>query len=95
MHKMRLIKNFMNFFGCNKQIKIISAMTPKQDYYYSSQKGNRVFSLALQPIEFPFVTATSKTDQQAIDNILSKYNRCDFIEQWLKYKNAAERMGGF
>lgn len=89
-------KKLYELFGCNeKKIKIISAMTPKQDYYYSSQKGNRVFSLALQPIEFPFVTATSKTDQQAIDNILSKYNRCDFIEQWLKYKNAAEEWEDF
>lgn len=37
-------KKLYELFGCNeKQIKIISAMTPKQDYYYSSQKGNRVF----------------------------------------------------
>ena len=74
-------------FGCNaQQIRIIAQMTPKQDYYYSSIKGNRVFRLALQPMEIPFVTSTAKSDQQQIDYILRQYNREQFVEQWLKYK---------
>lgn len=78
-------------FGCNeKQIDIISSMTPKQDYYYSSEKGNRVFRLALQPAEIPFVTATAKADQQAMNKILQEYDRKAFIEHWLKYKGCKE-----
>ena len=83
-------------FGCNdKQVDIISSMTRKQDYYYSSIKGNRVFRLALQAAELPFVTATSKSDQIAMDKILAEYDRKDFIEQWLKYKGFIEEWEDF
>ena len=76
-------------FGCNeRQIQIISTMTPKRDYYYSSDKGNRLFQLALQPAEIPFVTATAKTDQLAMNRILASGNKESFVEQWFKYKDA-------
>ena len=89
-------KTLYEAFGCNeKQIKIIASMTPKQDYYYSSEKGNRVFRLALQPIELAFVTATSKTDQQLMDKILQKHNKIDFVEHWLKAKGYEEEWMDF
>lgn len=76
-------------FGCNeRQIQIISTMTPKRDYYYSSDKGNRLFQLALQPAEIPFVTATAKTDQLAMNRILASGSKESFVEQWFKYKDA-------
>ena len=81
-------------FGLNEQqIGIVRSMTPKQDYYYSSQKGNRIFQLALRPSELPFVTATSKQDQQAIDRILLdepgiyQGDRETFIRKWFEYKD--------
>lgn len=76
-------------FGCNDtQINIIASMTPKRDYYYSSSKGNRIFQLALQPMELAFVTSTAKSDQQAIDQILQSHSTTDeFIEEWLKFKD--------
>ena len=78
-------------FGCNeKQMDIIANMEPKRDYYYSSEKGNRIFRLALQPIELPFVTATAKKDQQAMDSILQSAGRESFIEEWLKYKDCQD-----
>lgn len=79
-------------FGCNdRQIEIIAEeMTKKQDYYYSSEKENRIFRLALQPIELPFVTATSKTDQQAMNHILEMDEQDQFIEKWLAYKDAED-----
>ena len=89
-------KELYQAFGCNeKQVEIITGMTPKQDYYYSSPKGNRVFKLALRKSELAFVTATSKSDQQAMDNILSQYDRKDFIEQWFKYKNLEDEWNDF
>lgn len=76
-------------FGCNEtQINIISQMTPKQDYYYFSERGNRIFQLALQPIEIPFVTSTSKSDQLAINKILEKGDPKEFVHDWLIYKGA-------
>lgn len=74
-------------FGCNEtQIQIISQMTPKQDYYYASDRGNRIFSLALQPAELPFVTATAKTDQLKMNEILANGRRDEFIHDWFVYK---------
>ena len=76
-------------FGCNeRQIEIIASMTPKQDYYYSSDKGNRRFQLALQPAEIPFVTATAKADQLAMDRILAMGGKEDFVEKWYLHKGA-------
>ena len=65
-------------------------MTKKQDYYYSSEKGNRVFRLALRPAEIPFVTATSKQDQQEINRILQERGREHFVEEWFRHKGFAE-----
>ncbi|MEF2772963.1 MAG: conjugal transfer protein TrbE [Megasphaera massiliensis] len=79
-------------FGCNdRQIEIISSITPKQDYYYScEQKGNRIFSLALQPSELPFVTATGKSDQQAMNQMIAAGKMDRFVEEWYLYKGAEE-----
>lgn len=75
-------------FGCNyQQVKLIAQMQAKRDYYYASPKGNRIFQLALQPIELPFVTATAKSDQLAMDQILARYPREEFVGHWLKYKD--------
>lgn len=74
-------------FGCNsRQIELISEMTPKRDYYYSSEKGNRVFRLALQPAELPFITATNKSDQQEMNRMVADGRINNFVEEWLKYK---------
>lgn len=76
-------------FGLNeREIDLIASIIPKQDYYYSSQKGNRVFQLSLKPSELPFVTATAKTDQLAIDKIIKEGHRDDFIQYWLQFKEA-------
>ena len=84
-------------FGLNaQQISLIRQMRPKQDYYYSSQRGNRIFALALRASEAAFVTATNKTDQQAMDALLKKYpeisegNRDIFIREWFRYKGMDE-----
>uniref|UniRef100_UPI00288A3A7A TraG/VirB4 family ATPase n=1 Tax=Selenomonas artemidis TaxID=671224 RepID=UPI00288A3A7A len=84
-------KELYKLFNCNeRQVELIANMTPKQDYYYSSEKGNRIFRLALRPIEIPFVTATAKSDQQAINDILNAGDRDRFIEKWLAYKSASD-----
>lgn len=84
-------KELYNSFGCNdRQISIISSLTPKQDYYYSSQKGNRVFQLALRQAEIPFVTATAKTDQIAMNQYIAgqgeNYSTEGFIHYWFQHK---------
>ncbi len=90
-------KAMYKLFGCNDtQINIIASMTAKQDYYYSSVKGNRVFRLSLQPMESIFVTSTAKTDQQAIDKILKNYlDTNEFIKEWLIFKGRSDLWESF
>ena len=93
-------------FGCNnQQIGLIRSMTPKQDYYYMSERGNRVFQLALRRSELPFVTATAKQDQQKIDELLQNNPewvddpyRVEYICAWYNHKempDEAERYREF
>ena len=78
-------RELYHMFGLNdSQIRIISQIKPKQDYYFSGGRGNRVFRLALQESELPFVTATYKEDQQEIDRFLSGNSRKDFVKFWLQ-----------
>lgn len=81
-------------FGCNnQQIGLIRSMTPKQDYYYMSERGNRVFQLALRGSELPFVTATAKQDQHKMNEMLSMHPewmedpyREEFMCAWCDFK---------
>ena len=85
-------------FGCNyQQIGLIRSMTPKQDYYYMSERGNRVFQLALRASELPFVTATAKQDQQKIIELIGEHPewlddpyREEYISAWYEYKGFPE-----
>lgn len=43
-----------------QQIEIISSCTPKRDYYLMSDKGSRLFSLALQPLALAIVAASDR-----------------------------------
>ena len=82
-------------FGCNnQQIGLIRSMTPKQDYYYMSERGNRVFQLALRGSELPFVTATAKQDQHKMNEMLAAHPewlqdpyREEFIANWYAFKD--------
>lgn len=75
-------------FGLNaRQIYLLTQMQPKKHYYYNSILGNRIFDLALCPLESAFVTATSKEDQLAMNHFEAQnLNREQFIAAWLEYK---------
>jgi type IV secretion system protein TrbE len=74
-------------FGLNdRQIEILARATPKRDYYYQSQRGNRLFELGLGPVALAFTAASSKGDQAAIVHVLDNHGRDDFAAQWLRHK---------
>lgn len=57
-------------FGLNdRQIELIASSIPKRDYYYQSQRGNRLFELGLGPVALAFCSAGSSADQALIDDI--------------------------
>ena len=57
-------------FGLNsQQLRIIAGATPKRDYYYQSQSGNRLFELGLGPIALAAVGASSPGDQALVTRL--------------------------
>ena len=71
-------------FGLNqRQIELISQATPKQDYYYQSPLGCRVFELGLGPIALAVCGASSPEDQALLDRVQAETEQRDFAECWL------------
>ncbi|MGC3900888.1 conjugal transfer protein TrbE [Legionella pneumophila] len=63
-----------------RQIDIIATAQPKRDYYYVSEKGQRLYQLALGPLALAFVGAT---DPDSITRM--KQMEQQFGEQWVNY----------
>jgi type IV secretion/conjugal transfer VirB4 family ATPase len=71
-------------FGLNdRQVEILARATPKRDYYCQSARGNRLFELGLGDVALAFCGASSKTDQAAIAEVLSKHGCTGFAAGWL------------
>lgn len=77
-------------FGLNdRQIELLSRATPKRDYYCQSRRGNRMFELGLGEVALALAAASSKTDQAAIDRLLTEHGREAFVPAWLQHRGAA------
>ena len=70
----------------SRQIDIIASAQPKRDYYYVSEKGQRLYQLALGPKALAFV---GKTDLDSIDRIkvLEKNHGKKWVDYWLLENN--------
>jgi type IV secretion/conjugal transfer VirB4 family ATPase len=74
-------------FGLNdRQIEILARATPRRNYYCQSRRGNRLFELGLGEAALAFTTASSKTDQNAISQIIAEHGRAGFATEWLRHK---------
>jgi type IV secretion/conjugal transfer VirB4 family ATPase len=74
-------------FGLNdRQIEILARATPRRDYYCQSRRGNRLFELGLGEAALAFTAASSKTDQNAITQIIAEHGRASFAVEWLRHK---------
>lgn len=63
-----------------RQIDIIASATPKRDYYYVSEKGQRLYQLALGPTALAFVGATDKDSIEQMKALEKKYG-----DKWSHY----------
>lgn len=70
------------------QIDIIASAVPKRDYYYVSEKGRRLYSLALGPLALSFVGATDKESIAMIQQ-LEKTHEYNWVHEWLRTKGLA------
>ncbi|MEP7457630.1 conjugal transfer protein TrbE [Phyllobacterium sp. SB3] len=76
-------------FGLNaRQIEILARAMPKRDYYCQSRRGNRLFELGLSDVALALCAASSKTDQAAIDRIVTEHGRDGFLAAWLRFRGA-------
>jgi type IV secretion system protein VirB4 len=74
-------------FGLNdRQIEILARATPRRDYYCQSRRGNRLFELGLGEAALAFTAASSKTDQNAISQMIAEHGRAGFAAEWLRHK---------
>jgi type IV secretion/conjugal transfer VirB4 family ATPase len=74
-------------FGLNgRQIGIVATAQPKQDYYYQSRLGNRVFDLGLGPVALAFAGASSPEDQRVIDVVSASVEPANFATVWLRHR---------
>lgn len=69
-----------------RQLQILSMATPKQQYYYQSRLGNRLFNIELGPIALAFCAASHPEDRVLVKEIFDQYGREKFLDEYLKVK---------
>jgi type IV secretion/conjugal transfer VirB4 family ATPase len=65
-----------------RQIDILATAIPKRQYYYVSEKGLRLYELALGPLALSFVGATDKESLAAIKALENKFGS-GWVDEWL------------
>ena len=73
-------------FGLNdRQVEILAFSTPKQDYYYTSPKGNRLFQLALDEVALAYCSGASKERQALVRELYaSSSSSVEFNVEYLQ-----------
>lgn len=69
-----------------RQIELIARAVPKRDYYLVSEKGRRMYSLALGPLALAFIGAGSLEDIKAIRD-LEAIHGDNWVHVWLSKRN--------
>ena len=70
----------------NRQIDIIASAIPKRQYYYVSEKGRRLYDLALGPLTLAFVGSSDKESIAAMQALEAKHGEA-WANEWLKGRN--------
>ena len=73
--------------GLNRrQIDILAEAIPKKHYYYTSEKGRRLYDLALGPFALSFIGATDKESIATIKGLEDKHGAA-WVRQWLRTRS--------
>jgi len=65
-----------------RQIEILATAIPKQQYYYVSEHGRRLYDLALGPLALAFVGASDKESVTTIKSLEAKFGN-QWVHEWL------------
>lgn len=78
--------------GLNRrQIDIIANAVPKRQYYYSSEEGNRLFELALGPLELALLAVSDKESVATVKLLEQKYGDM-WLPEWLAMRGVDPRV---
>jgi type IV secretion system protein VirB4 len=69
----------------SRQIEILASAVPKRQYYYTSEKGRRLYDLALGPLALAFVGSSDKESVAMIKGLVARYGD-NWVHEWLKLK---------
>jgi type IV secretion system protein VirB4 len=69
-----------------RQIDILATAVPKRDYYTVSEKGRRLFDLALGPLALAFVGVSDKDSVAAVRQLVKTYG-AKWVNEWLRSRN--------
>ncbi|MBU0743925.1 MAG: conjugal transfer protein TrbE, partial [Gammaproteobacteria bacterium] len=69
-----------------RQLQILSTATPKQQYYYQSRLGNRLFDVELGPLALAFCAASRAEDKILVRELLQEHGREKFLQKYLLAK---------
>ena len=90
-----MAENYRRFGLNSREVEIISMATPKRQYYYKSEKGSRLFELALGQFALAYCGASSKEDQKQVKELLERTETEGFNSEWLRFKGLSHVAQGF
>jgi type IV secretion system protein VirB4 len=80
-------ENYQRLGLNERQIQLLATAKPKQQYYYQSTVGNRLFDLILDPIALAFCAASTPEDKKTIQLLQEKHSgHINFIQAYLEKK---------
>ncbi len=68
------------------EVQMLSAATPKRQYFYKSPKGRRLYEMSLQDISLCFAARSGDDEMRILDEIEAKYPAAAWPEQMLKQR---------
>lgn len=76
---------YKNYYGLNDaQISLIATARMKRDYYYLSDRGRRMFDLALGPRTLAFTGIAGVAGKQRVDEFILREGEEKWVSKWLE-----------
>ncbi len=69
----------------SRQIEIVANAVPKRQYYYASEEGNRLFELALGPLQLALLAVSDKDSVASVKELERKHGD-GWLGEWLRMR---------